>query len=288
MSRALFRAAVSIWLAAAAPIGASEARADRAAKPPAPRPWMEKTIVVATNAVGPYVLDGIVEFEFGALKGAQVEYSQDDRPEIKIVLQMYSTGPGTPETALENGVEHFRIDLELMETLFDYRDLEIGAAVDVAPSSPAVDDDPSPANASTGTAAMAANGRNTDPPRELRGKRLPFRYRMPIGSLGEHVPIHSAGYVFHDRFNYIRGRVSARPEALDEASLSALADDAMRLLVPSLRIVNVGACADGDASGESAIEDTCVSDLDETALLAAHPEATAVVVAFDPSHWGGE
>lgn len=212
----------------------AEERAD-----PAPnRPFIEASYIVAPLRIGDFTLEDSEYDENNKASGAGFRYALGGHRESRIDVFVYPAGAEDRAQAMEQGMAEFKAGIHDAEKAGYYSDVRT------------VDDADFPLHASTspvdkgGSATGDAEGE-----RALRGlvestKPVGRRLRMQLDMQPLGIPMHSYGYLFYKQLYFFKVRVSAARERIDEASFMALADDAVRTLVPAIEVANVGGCMD--------------------------------------------
>jgi len=286
------------------------------------QPFIARTHVVAPLKVGDFVLEGTRYDPANKLAGVAIRYFLPGQEETRIDLFVYPHGQGDSENALDHGMRDFRATLEAAEQAGYYRGMTVADAVEfdiplpsalpdaaepaetAAEPPTAATADPDPAE--TGRIAMLAEllgeGRRID------GRMIELAYDYPGQAEGEWLPMHSRGYLLYRHLYFFKGRISAASSRIDAAAFAALADRAMRELVPAVQAYNIGSCGDttitidSNLSGEDAADmfmrqlvaaqtrseaSNCHAEPDPAELAALAEGAEVVAIEYAPGDWGG-
>lgn len=327
---------VSALVAAASSPALAKKSADAARESQADQPFIVETRVVVPKRVGEFVLEGTQYTPEQKYAGVQIRYEHPDHAQIRFDFFVYPAGKMPNEEALRAGMKDFRDSFQAGMRLGYYRDFEI---VDDAPfeialpkavppqATPPASPSKSEADAKAEPVADAPAGASDDGDltpgerelasdefleslkgRPLKGERLRLKYVMTDDARGERIPMRSRGYLFYRHLYYFKARISAAESQIDEAAFSALADRAVRELVPAIQARNIGACgqmtlyidpseADENKQAEamaqsmmdallSRSESNCDTRIDEKEFAARHADAEVVTIAYDPDDWG--
>lgn len=288
------------------------------------QPFIVRTHVVAPLKVGDFVLEGTRYDPANKLAGVAIRYFLPGQEETRIDLFVYPYGQGDSEDALDHGMREFRATLEAAEQSGYYRGLTVADAVEFdipLPSAPpdaaepaetaagpptaaTADPDPDPAEARriAMLAELLGEGRHVD------GRMIELAYDYPGQAEGEWLPMHSRGYLLYRHLYFFKGRISAAESRIDAAAFAALADRAMRELVPAVQAYNIGSCGDttitidSNLSGEDAADmfmrqlvaaqtrseaGNCRAEPDPAELAALAEGAEVVAIEYAPGDWGG-
>lgn len=263
-----------------------------AAAPPShaekPRAFVEETRIAAPRRIGQFALDGTYFDEKQKFAGASLRYALASHPEVRFDLFFYPAGELPEDKAMTSGMEGFKTSLDRGAQAGLFRNVDI---VDKTPFELAL---PQPED------------QKAPKPGPLHGQRLELRYEMHLEDTGQYVPIHSHGYLFFNDLYYIKGRFSAADSRIDAASFDALADQAIRELVPAIVISNVGACANvtitidksrldkgltiedllaGMNGLDAPVRNRCFDSRDQ-AKRTEPDDAEIVTIAYDAKDWG--
>jgi|GEM_PF-354733 len=286
------------------------------------QPFIARTHVVAPLKVGDFVLEGTRYDPANKFAGVAIRYFLPGQEEARIDLFVYPHGQGDSEDALDHGMRDFRATLEAAEQAGYYRGLTVADAVEFdIPLPSALPDTAEPAEtaaeppiaatagpdpAEVGRIAMLAEllgeGRHVD------GRMIELVYDYPGQAEGEWLPMHSRGYLLYRHLYFFKGRISAARSRIDAATFAALADRAMRELVPAVQAYNIGGCGDTTITVDSNLSAEDVADMFMRQLVAAqtrseasncHAEpdpaelaalaegAEVVAIEYAPGDWGG-
>lgn len=261
-----------------------------AGEPPKP-PFIERTLVVAPLRVGDFVLEGSHYDPGNRFAGVSLRYFLPGREEARIDLFVYPHGQNDAEAALDQGMRDFHATLEAAEQAGYYRDLEVGAAREfdiplpvVAPGAPDTADSPGTAQAQVpaaagagpqeaGRAAMLSALLGAD--RRVDGRMIELAYNYPGQAEDEWLPMHSRGYLLYRHLHFFKGRISAAGSRIDQAAFAALADRAMRELVPAVQAYNIGSCGDTTIDVDTSLSEKEMGDMLMRQLVAAQARSEA-------------
>lgn len=270
-------------------------------------PFVSRTHVIAPRHVGDFILEGTSYDQANRFAGLGIRYTLADHPETRFDLFVYPAGRMSPEQAIAAGMVPFRESLKYGAQNGYFADLRITEDSPVMiPSEPGKDgDDPLAAPTIDGNDPLPADLRTLLGDTRIRGQRLQLSYAHKPSDL----PMRSRGYLFYRQLYYFKGRISAAESRIDEASFSALAERAMRELVPAVSALNVGACADitvfvpkDDDSEEdrnatqrslvtglaNARGANCTGEPATEALAERGRDAEVVTIEFEPGDWSGK
>jgi len=302
----------------------SLAFAPAAARDAPKQPFIVRTHVVAPLKVGDFVLEGTRYDPANKFAGVAIRYFLPGQEEARIDLFVYPHGQGDGEDALDRGMRDFRATLEAAEQAGYYRGLTVADAVefdiplpsalpdapDVAepaeteepPTAPVAEPDPAEARRIAMLAELLGEGRHVD------GRMIELAYDYPGQAEGEWLPMHSRGYLFYRHLYFFKGRISAAEARIDATAFAALADRAMRELVPAVQAYNIGSCGDttivldSNLSGEDVADmfmrqlvgaqtrseaSNCHAEPDPAELAALAKGAEVVAIEYAPSDWSG-
>lgn len=171
-----------------------------------------------------------------------LRYALPGHDETRIDLFIYPFGQDRAEAALDHGMRDFVASLRTAEREGRFRALSMSDAVafDLG-QAPADGDGPGKRRRDrrgSGDAdvermlmeALAAVDRR------IRGRRLDLAFEYPGQVEGDWFAMHSRGYLFYRHLYFFKGRVSATAARIDRGRFAALADRAMRDLVPACRL----------------------------------------------------
>ena len=256
------------------------------------RPFIERTLVVAPLAVGDFVLEGTRYDPGHKFAGVAIRYFLPGHEEARIDLFVYPHGRSDGEEALDRGMRDFRATLEAAEQAGYYRGLTVADAVEFdvpLPSAPADAPDPAaapPAEPDPDEArriAMLSELLGED--RHVDGRMIEMAYEYPGQAEGEWWPMRSRGYLLYRHLYFFKGRVSAAESRIDAAEFAALADRAMRALVPAVQAYNIASCGDATITIDSTLPPDEIADTFMRQLVAAQTrsEASNCHAAPDPA-----
>ena len=228
------------------------------------RPFIEQSLIAAPRQVGEFELEGHRYDPESRYAGVNFRYRLPAHPELRIDIFVYPAGQMPEQDAVKLGMETFVATLEeaVRQQYFDRFELVGRDAFEIMPavkgdavkrdaiksdsaaqaSEQAQDDgvhDDSTQDESSQELEALLSAMATQP---IRGERLDLRYRMPIG-FDEPVPMHSRGYLFYRQLYYFKGRLTATEAAIGREEFAALADRAVREIVPAIQARHVGGCA---------------------------------------------
>lgn len=241
-----------------------------------------------------------------------LRYALPGHDETRIDLFIYPFGQDRAEAALDHGMRDFVASLRTAEREGRFRALSMSDAVafDLG-QAPADGDGPGKRRRDrrgSGDAdvermlmeALAAVDRR------IRGRRLDLAFEYPGQVEGDWFAMHSRGYLFYRHLYFFKGRVSATAARIDRGRFAALADRAMRELVPAVQAYNVGGCADttlhvdpglprremqqmllrGMVAAQASLEaGNCRDAADEAELAALSHDAELVPVEYPADDW---
>lgn len=293
-----------------------------AADPPK-KPFIARTHVVAPLQFGDFVLEGTRYDPANKFAGVAIRYFVPGQEATRIDLFVYPNGRSESVEALDQGMRDFRATLDAAERAGYYRNLEVADAVEfdiplpsslpgapeAAPSDDATAESPeaAPAGDDTeegGRIAMLAGLLGKD--RRIDGRMIRLAYDYPGQVDGEWLPMHSRGYLFYHHLYFFKGRISAAESRIDATAFAALADRAMRELVPAVQAYNVGSCGDTSihvdlnapekARMEALMRDlvaaqvrgeanNCHPDPKGADIAALSDGAEVVVIEYEPGDW---
>lgn len=289
---------------AASPESSADVPADATGDAPAgdARPFIERSLVLAPEQVGEFVLQKANDYPGQPQSGVGLRYVHPDFPEVRLDLFVYPAGRLDRDAVVADAMAGLRASIEDAAKQGAYTDLVFGdeTAFDLARVDPDGSLRPAAADDTDDKAdkdALVAQVIGAVPESvEGRGRRLPMSLRFQ----GE--AQNSLAFLFYRGLYLYKGRVSASPQHVADENFQRLANLAMLTLVPAVQVRSTGACHDrqivvdvGDGSQAStrtlgqtlmaaagrATSENCAETLDETV-----PEGhRAVPLAFDPSMW---
>ncbi|MCW5581832.1 MAG: hypothetical protein KIS72_10885 [Luteimonas sp.] len=290
------------------------------------QPFIVRTHVVAPHKVGDFVLEGARYDSANKLAGVGVRYFLPGHEEARIDLFVYPHGQADTEAALDQGMRDFRATLEAAAKAGYYRDLAVADAVEfdvpLPPSVPVPGIAESPAPADDAAAAPAEDAADPEEAgriamlagllganRRVDGRLIALHYESPGLAEGEWLLMRSRGYLFYRHLYFFKGRISAAESRIDPAAFEALADRAMRELVPAVQAYNIGSCGDvtlyvdPDLPEREAVDalmrelvaaqtrseaSNCHAKSEESEVAALAEDADVVTIEYAPEDWGGQ
>lgn len=318
------------WLLAALlACGAAHASGAAGAAPPAARPLIERTWVVAPHRVGDFVLHHARFDPDNRFAGVSLRYALTDHDETRIDLFVYPFGQSDPEAALDSGLRDFLATLEAAQEAGYYRGLSVAEAVEFDLENAAADGEGSlrsiaeagldggKRKSRRGKRALAEEAEiarlllaaDASVDRRIHGRMLELGYEYPGDIEGEWFPMRSRGYLLYRHLHFFKGRISAAASRIDHERFAALADRAMRELVPAVQAYNVGGCGEttvhvdtsrpqreiqdmilrGMAAAHARLEAAnCQAEPDEAKLASLSRDAELVLVEYEPDDWRTE
>lgn len=304
MVRGPMYCAVLLSALACCPAGASGPGRPSDGEPPAgvrepertPRPFIERSLVLAPERVGDFTLLSASDYPGQPQSGVGLRYRHADLPEVRLDLFVYPAGRVARDRALADAMTEVRASIEHARDQGKYSALAFGEEtgfdlrrVDAADGSLRVDGGAGegrdePADLAIRLAA-AAEGRSGI------GRRLGIR--MTFDGKSEN----SLAFVFYRGLFLYKGRVSVSPKYVAEENFERVAQLAMAQLVPAIKVRSTGGCAATtvtvDPGGDEALalslaaaladvaEEECADTLDESV-----PEGQkGLLLTFDPAMW---
>lgn len=304
----------------------SSASATAADDPPAPA-FIERTHVVAPHRVGDFVLEATRYDAGNRLAGVMLRYLVPGRDETRIDLFVYPHGQSGAEEALDKGMADFHASLEAAVQAGYFRGLVAAdagefdvalpaASTAVSPSVPHPDADHDPGlEDPPGSLPVQDDSREAllasllaRAPRHVDGRAIELGYDAPGAGENDWFAMRSRGYLLYRQLHFFKGRISAAESRIGRDEFTALADRAMRELVPAVQAYNVGGCGDTTIHVDSDLEEqalgealmrqlvaaeigsaarNCHRTLDEEALAALAQDAEIVTIDYAPEDWGG-
>ena len=280
---------------------ASAAHADEPKTGPA-RPFIETSYIIAPLSVGDFTLEESEYDEKNKVSGAGFRYALKGHQESRIDVFVYPAGLEDQAEAIKHGMAEFKAGIRSAEQAGYYTDVRMIDETDF----------PLLGNTNLGDANAAKPSQATDPKESERetilrdlieatspmGRKLRMQLNMqPLG-----MAMHSDGYLFYKQLYFFKVRVSAAQERVDEPTFQALADNAVRVLVPAIEVDNIGGCldntievptdADPDAIGKILIQRTaeiqgksCFDSAKSADITEKSKDARVVTIAYDPGDW---
>ena len=287
------------------------------------RPFIEQSLIAAPKRIGEFELEGHRYDPDNKSAGVAFRYRLPAHPELRIDLFVYPAGQMPEQEAVKAGMEPFLATLEeaVRQQYYDRFELVGRDAFEIVPA--VKGDTVKPDAIQSDAAAQASDQAQDDGAQDessqeletllsamatqpIRGERLDLRYRMPMG-FDEPVPMHSRGYLFYRQLYYFKGRLTATEAAIGREEFAALADRAVREIVPAIQARHVGGCAQHTININTAAVDAeqddslimrelagslmqmsgknCYDTIDKARQPI--PDGTeTVVIAFDPDDWG--
>jgi len=267
----------------------------------AERAFIERSLLLAPEAVGDFVLANANDYPGDPGSGVGLRYSHPDFPEARIDLFVYPIGRDVRDVAVARGIAEVRTSVEAAVEKGSYSDLVFGEEIDFDLRRVDIDGALLPAPAAAGSPAgddldsqvlrgIAEVDQAIEP---ALGRRLDMQLKM-----GESHQ-NSRGFMFYRGLYLYKGRISAPPTLLPGESFDRFTNHAMAVLVPAIQVRSTGAChasnilLDPDkpdavdfarqakrAERRKALEQ-CAESLDETV-----PDGyRAVALEFDPAMW---
>ncbi len=145
-------------------------------------------------------------------EGIQITYRSQDLPAAKLDFFVYVLGRGPEDEAVARGMQDIRQGVDAAQSAGMYKDVKYGDAA-------AID-------------AGSGDGRT------LHGMKLPLSFIVTKDG-GRFL---SVGYMFYKQLYLVELRISA-PDA-SGAAVEKVGDQAVATLLPLIRVVSAGACAD--------------------------------------------
>src|SRR5690606_10034114 len=145
-------------------------------------------------------------------------------------------------------------------------------------------------------------------PRHVDGRVIELGYDAPGAGGNDWFAMRSRGYLLYRQLHFFKGRISAAESRIGLDEFTALADRAMRELVPAVQAYNVGGCGDTTIRVDSDLEEQALGEAlmrqlvaaeigsaarnchrtpDEEALAALAQDAEIVTIDYAPEDWGG-
>lgn len=288
-----------LLLLAALPVTAGEHDAD------APQPFVARTHVVVPKQVGDFTLESTSYDPDNRLAGVGARFAHPRHPETRFDVYVYPAGQMEPEIAIEQGMKAFLESLEYASAQGGaYRDLEVIERSPFAldPTKEAGDIEFGKGLDNPFVQAILADAVSGSRLASVPGERL----ELSMTHATSQMPLRSRGYLFYRQLYYFKGRISAADDYIDEASFDALADGAIRTLVPAISALNVGSCATihvpvGDPEDEDAAADAgtqalirglarvqasnCTGEAKDDRLAELARDAVIVTIEFNPGEW---
>ena len=287
--------------------------------------FIERTLVIAPLKVGDFVLEGSRYDPANKFAGVSLRYFLPGQEATRFDLFVYPHGQGDGEAALGLGMRDFRATLEAAEQAGYYRGLTVADAVEFDIALPsALPDPPDTAGSDDAEQAQAPAVADADPEearrialllellgadRHIDGRMIELAYDYPGQGEDEWLPMHSRGYLLYRHLYFFKGRISAASARIDAAAFAALADRAMRELVPAVQAYNIGSCGDTTITIDSNLSEKDAADAfmrqivaaqtrseasncharpDEAELAAMAEGAEVVEIEYAPGDWRGE
>jgi hypothetical protein len=298
----------SLALALAAALGASappaDARADNA-KPDggakAARAYVERSYLIAPKQVSDFVFEGVRYNPDAKHSGAGFRYKVDGHQETRIDVYVYPAGRMDHATALDDGMQAYRADIDTAVKAGQYTDLAYGQEVEfplasTAETSPLPADKPGKADRNLEAVLRALS---KGPPQI--GRKLPMTMHLQP----QDWPMHSVGYLFYRQRYYIKVRATAAQQRIPLEKFQALTDRAARALAPAIEVASIGGCAnrtialDSDATPEAMAQEmlvqmtlqqsyNCHLDTEAAGIPAKSTNAEVIEIAYDAHEWKSE
>lgn len=253
------------------------------------QPFIERTLVVAPLRVGDFVLEDSRYDPAHRFAGVALRYFLPGREDTRIDLFVYPHGRNDSEAALDQGMRDFLATLESAEQAGYYRGMRMTDAVEFdIPLTPGQTRAPDSAGSSDATAplvpaaivpaendpiAMLAGLPTVD--RRIDGRMVGLAYDYPGQADGEWLPMHSRGYLLYRHLYFFKGRISAAASRIDHDTFAALADRAMRELVPAVQAYNIGSCGDTSIDVDPSLPQKDMADMLMHQLVAAQARSEA-------------
>lgn len=264
----------------------------------APDAFVSRTHVSIPKQAGDYVLEGTTFDPSNRAAGVGARFSHPDHPKTRFDLYIYPAGQMEAGQAIEYGMQDFIGTFQYATAQGAYRDLEI------------LDRTTFPLPLEIGEELVPHDP--TDPLAEIvlasREKAIPGeRLKLSMRHLPSNLPLQSRGYLFYRQMYYFKGRISAAEYSMDIPAFDALADDAMRTLVPAISALNVGSCAtinvpvdDSEPDEEKRMQfgaialvkgiarvkaNNCTGELSTERLAELTANSEVVTIEFAPDEW---
>lgn len=200
------------------------------------RAYVETSYLIAPRMVGDFAL---VETRYdpqNKYSGPQFRYVAAAHPEVRIDVFVYPAGRMPAEQAITMGMRAFRADLDGTLSAGSYTQLRIheDTSFDLrlpgtAPSMATDPDDPYASLILEATSAAAGPV----------GRRLRMSIQLPPD-----IPMYSVGYLFYRQLYFFKVRASVAQHHIDDTvNFTALADHAVRTLLPAIEAAHLGDCA---------------------------------------------
>lgn len=268
------------------------AAAEQAGSTAAQRPYIETSYLQAPRQAAGFTLQASSYDPANKYAGAGFRYTSDDHPGLRIDLYVYPAGRMNAAEALHVGMRDLRASLSHAQAQGAYSQLrELDETPFALPAGPTAGTAPANDFDARVIATVAAIEQGD-------GRKLQLQLSLPPREL----PMHSNAYLFYRQLYYLKLRVTAAQQDVEQDSFNALADQAARALVPALQVANVGSCASAqisipaDAAGEDAALDllrqltvhqslNCHQDVDKALSAQQRLDHEVVEIAFTAQEW---
>jgi hypothetical protein len=282
---------------------AKRSQADEKESPP--RPFIERSLVMAPEQVGKFKLVKMNDYPGQPGAGIQLRYEHEDFPGVRVDLFVYPAGRVDRQKVLISAMSELRASVQYAvdqgqysglvwgeESDFDLANVQEDGSI-LAPRVAETPDERGGEAAEIEATIAAAQARE-----DYRvGRRLDAR--MNIGDEA----MNTRGYLFYRGLFLVKGRVSAPPKLMPGEIFDRFTNHAMATLVPEVRVRSTGDCHKStiyydpesknpalQLAGQMAAtnvrtgHEQCAKVLDENVAEGYR----AMPLVFDPSMWGGK
>lgn len=262
------------------------------------RAYVEASQIIVPRRAGEFTLEQSIYDPAKKYSGAGFRYTLPEHQETRIDVYVYPAGKLDRTTALTAGMEGFRVDIQRALDAGIYNNLRFDEDQAFALTEPAAAPAPTGKDARDrdgDIAGVLATLLQADRP---AGRKL----SMTLNLQPQDWPMYSVGYLFYKNLYYIKVRATAAQSRIRADAFHALTDKAVRSLVPTIEVANIGDCAnsvihvDSNAAAEaiakmlvmqSAEHQTynCHQDADAAGVAGESTDSEIVVITFEPGEW---
>lgn len=229
--------------------GTSPAPAASADKPEAPaRPFIERSLVLAPESIGEFVLEDLSNYPDHPASGAGLRYMHGDFPDVLVNLFVYPIGRVDQSGALTHGMSQLRAELAAMTDQGRYRELDYGQEIHFDLDEVAEDGRLMPSDRQ----ASVANGETGEASKEEQFQAIAAEVeaamdtslgrRLSLSFLRRDEPMNSVAFLFYRGLYLYKGRITTSATAMPAENFDRFANRAMALIVPAVQVRSTGGC----------------------------------------------